>query len=265
MKKTLLCCVLSVIAMSVPTAYGKAQSYESSQSTLDANKFKFGPRVGTAIVSYKIGIFGEYQISEHLGLSTALLSFKDITCLLCENAQSLTEGESLLLIQHQYLSIPLHVRFYPSGESRQFCLYSGVQFNYASNGKIARCPAMDISSESAPDFLENCEKELKKSEATTKDMFTMAGMKSRKWGLHWLVGFDYEWRNGLQLGIEYAKETRAIITQKVSRKVIKTTIRSENPSITEEALETFVNTIKLKPMLTWTLHLTLGYNVAKLF
>jgi hypothetical protein len=235
MKKVLLFSTL-IALLFVTKVYGKAQKYEhltGTSTTSDSGKTKFGVHVHSSIFGSKVGGFVEYEMHEAIGLQTGLLFFNDAYTM-----ESLKEDSNIsAIVKPSHVSVPLIARFY-SGKKRQFCMFAGLQVNYLRGGNIVY-PGKYTRGESVKYMLPLSPTE---SGLDSEDMYEIKEIKDKSaqrvtvsnWGSHLLVGFDYEYLGGFQLGLEYGLGLSSIA----------------------KCEETIFN---------WTLKPTLGYNFAKLF
>ncbi len=211
----------------VTNVHGEAQKYEHKARTSTSNleKVKFGSHFRSMFLGCKGGVFVEYEIHEAVGLQTGLLYFSDKYYM-----KFLEKRYRNAFVDLNYLSVPLIARFYP-GEERQFCVFAGLQINYLRGGDIT------LVYKDASEFIEhtfsgksgsgsNKAHEIKDTNAH--------GLKISNWGSHFIVGFDYEYRGGFQLGLEYGWGLSNVVKCK----------------------ETNFN---------WTFKPSLGYNFANLF
>jgi Outer membrane protein beta-barrel domain len=195
MKKLFLFSTLLTLLF-VTNVHGEAQKYEhpARTSTSNLEKVKFGSHVHAGILGNKVGAFVEYEIHEAVGLQTGLLYFSDNYYM-----QGLEKKDKNAFVDLNYLSVPLIARFYP-GEERQFCVFAGLQINYLRGGNLA------LVYKDASELIEHAfsGKSGSGSNKRRKIKDTNAhGLKISNWGSHFIVGFDYEYRGGFQLGLEY--------------------------------------------------------------
>ncbi|OJW72293.1 MAG: hypothetical protein BGO68_06150 [Candidatus Amoebophilus sp. 36-38] len=226
MKKILLlinCLLLALGSMVYAKAPAARAKYKGSSNNME--QIKFGPQVGgLGILSDKVGFFGEYALTEKLGMQADLLYFTNTYYI---DSIDISNGKSAL-VQLDYINIPIILRMYP-GSDRQFCWLIGTHLGYLIRGKFK------FSDENNLDPINNTEK--------FKNVFQEIGFtnlkdveeqdKIRKFQFGIVVGFDYEFGFGLILGLTYTKDLIDII-------------KSE------------------KSFYNWTLQPTLGYNFGKL-
>ncbi len=197
MKKILLSSTLLTL-LCVTNIYGEAQKYErmtGTSTTSDSGKTKFGVHLYSIISGRKFGGFVEYKMNEALGLQTGFLLFNDAYLM-----KSLEGGSNLnALVTPSHMSVPLIARFYP-GEERQFCMFAGLQINHLTGGSLMYLDEdtefEDIASILLGTSSSNEKKHKIKDTSAHKE-------KISYWGAHFLMGFDYEYLSGFQLGLEY--------------------------------------------------------------
>ena len=190
MKKILLlinCLLLALGSMVYAKAPAARAKYKGSSNNME--QIKFGPQVGgLGILSDKVGFFGEYALTEKLGMQADLLYFTNT-----------------------YYIDSIDISMYP-GSDRQFCWLIGTHLGYLIRGKFK------FSDENNLDPINNTEK--------FKNVFQEIGFtnlkdveeqdKIRKFQFGIVVGFDYEFGFGLILGLTYTKDLIDIIKSEKS-------------------------------------------------
>lgn len=216
MKKLLFATLL--VMLSVATAY--------SQPNTEDGDLKFGVHLKSIIPGNKIGAFVEYKIHESFGLQGGVSYFSDYYIMDISG-----DGTSITGVAPKYLSIPLLLREY-SGADRQFCFFVGLQTSYLIGGDLFTVEMLNTGVSSRDAFEKIIEE--KNQGASLKKLKDIDESKLSNWALHFVWGFDYEFSQGFQLGVEVGHGLTTVIECK--------------------------NT-----MLNWTSKLALGYNFAKLF
>ena len=180
-----------VLLLAVTIAYASpANARSTSSADTAAEKIKFGLQLKFPCLP-KFGVFGEYKLSEMLGIQTALLYFSDFY--LMQDLQGKESHQNHALVLAQYISMPVILRFYP-GVTRQLCIFGGLQINYLLGGNILY---MSASANQMAQFKKLFSKE---NILKLKDE-----KESGNLSLHLVMGFDYEAKGGFISGLEIGK------------------------------------------------------------
>jgi hypothetical protein len=184
-----------------------ANNYVFSSTSYKDNKtqqIKFGPQLGLATASGRLGLFGEYKLNESLGLQTGLAYFSNGYLLI---STELSDSRSAITILN-CISAPVILRMYP-GNDRQFCWFGGIQLGYVVKGKFLFLPK-DDSEESIAKLVEDLiDKKGENFNTSLGEIDKQDKVQKFQFGI--TAGFDYEFRFGLILGLSYTKELINII------------------------------------------------------
>ena len=246
MKKRVLSSIILML-LAVTAVQGAPRGYNKTNSSSDTmlGKFKFGPQVGVNYLSRKYGAFGEYELTEGIGLKTGLF-YDAVGPILIEGIKGKTSNSALA--NPKYISMPITFRGYP-GHDRQFCIFLGAQARYLVGGKILYAEGAktsNVSSASAKakvdrakgaspgDMIDIINEALESDIALDLKDDTaghMAEVENFDFGFN--LGFNYEFGPGLILGLEYDRSLTKLMEYDDST-------------------------------LNWALQVDLGYNIAAL-
>lgn len=174
-----------------------------AKSVHHVGEIKFGPQIGGAL---GLGVFGEYAISDTLGVQVSL--------------GYLTNGYSLESIQAGpyigknaavvlgYINLPIILRAYP-GEERQFCWLGGLRIGYVANANFI------LGNKSYFEII--LDELIGESEGTQVDIKDIAEQdKISRFQVGVVAGFDYEFKMGLTLGFAIGKDFIKVLQAKDS-------------------------------------------------
>eukprot|EP01132_Coremiostelium_polycephalum_P000164 gene164-219_t len=189
----------------------------NNNSSTGVGEIKFGPHCGSGLLSRKAGLVGEYKLNDALGIQSGVLYFQNIYLL---NGMQIIEGPSAVIQTHA-IHLPIQMKIYP-GNDRQFSFILGTRVGYIVSGRTFLLDNHTVSSISRlvededkwQTKLKNLDNFKNKRSVALKDVTEQD--KVQKLQLGPVIGFEYEFKVGITLGMQWYHELMEAIKTKNS-------------------------------------------------